>query len=127
MRWRLGRSGRTRATAQPFFFCLSLRFHGAECACFSLPAADEALLRHGLSLPFSAFHRGTARRGRSSELPAGALDRNGQQLDLRAKHSWTYKLADVSTVEAAEVTRPPTRPAAAAATAAAAAASPPPD
>jgi len=36
-------------------------------------------------------------------LPAGQLDVNGQQIDLRATNSWRLKLPDVSTPELCEV------------------------
>ena len=38
-----------------------------------------------------------------SDLPSGAFDVNGQQIDLRTRHSWNLKMAEVSTPEVAEV------------------------
>jgi hypothetical protein len=45
-------------------------------------------------------HRGAAVE---AALPAGQFDVHGQQLDLRRETSWVLPLAEVSTVEAAEV------------------------
>ena len=39
----------------------------------------------------------------SAALPAGRLDVNGQQIDLRTRNSWLLKLEDVSTPELVEV------------------------
>eukprot|EP00854_Cymbomonas_tetramitiformis_P011882 gene11882-14034_t len=41
--------------------------------------------------------------GGSGTLPAGRLDVNGQQIDLRTSNSWLLKLEDVSTPELVEV------------------------
>eukprot|EP00911_Craspedida_sp_UC1_P002176 UC1_evm1s1667 len=38
-----------------------------------------------------------------ADFPVGATDVNGQQVDLRRKHSWLLELSEVSTGEAAEV------------------------
>jgi NAD(P)-dependent dehydrogenase (short-subunit alcohol dehydrogenase family) len=40
---------------------------------------------------------------RDSLFPAGAYDRDGQQVDLRTQNSWTKQANDVTTVELAEV------------------------
>jgi NAD(P)-dependent dehydrogenase (short-subunit alcohol dehydrogenase family) len=39
----------------------------------------------------------------ASDFPQGCADVNGQQLDLRARNSWTLRLDEVTTTEAAEV------------------------
>lgn len=50
-------------------------------------------------LPDDATDDATASR----HFPAGVLDVNGQQVDLRGKHSWTMKLGEVQTPELLEV------------------------
>ena len=50
-------------------------------------------------LPGDALDASTA----AKHFPAGALDVNGQQVDLRMKHSWTMKLGEVETPELLEV------------------------
>jgi len=84
------------------------------------PAAAASSTSQALSLGADAFVSPTALAAESTQLavlasdnmsaeerarlfPSGARDINGQQVDLRAKNSWTMRLADVPIGEAAEV------------------------
>ena len=55
------------------------------------------------ALPDGAADAATALATAAGALPAGRLDVNGQQIDLRTTNSWLLKLADVSTPELVEV------------------------
>ena len=84
-------------TLLPLFAQQVERARQAEgCDAWAAPSAAE-LSQLRLTGEDAAVTLGAA------ALPAGCLDVNGQQIDLRTENSWTQRLEDVSTPELAEV------------------------
>ena len=86
------------------------RDSGAEDSASADASAVASLRGAGWMAPSAAFSQlellpsDAAAPDRSArQFPSGALDVNGQQVDLRAKTSWTTKLGEVETPELLEV------------------------
>ena len=92
--WVRGAGGEARGEARP------ARPTPAQLSQLRLGAEDDVTLTPADA---AAAGGGGGGGGGGALLPAGALDVNGQQVDLRSSNSWVLKMSEVSTPELVEV------------------------